>query len=132
MNNALVKKSKIPAKKKKKKKKKKETGKLKMQTQDNSYPNKHLGGVWIQRLWAAFAFFFFFFLESLLLTFSCEQCTPVGPVYYSQDSQNSLFNNFFTINGSHDTVHIFKNYFATIFSVFSFQFSIFSCIQTNP
>ena len=51
MNNALVKKSKITAKKKKKmKKKKKETGKLKMQTQDNSYPNKHLGGVWIQRL----------------------------------------------------------------------------------
>ena len=76
--------------------------------------------------------FFFFFLESLLLTFSCEQCTPVDPVYYSQDSQNSLFNNFFTINGSHDTIHIFKNYFATIFSVFSFQFSIFSCIQTDP
>ena len=27
---------------------------------------------------------------------------------------------------SHDTIHTFKNYFATIFSIFSFQFSIFS------
>ena len=25
-------------------------------------------------------------------------------------------------NGSHDTIHTFKNYFATVFLVFSFQF----------
>ena len=30
-------------------------------------------------------------------------------------------------NGSHDTIHPFKNYFATVFSVFS----KISCIQTN-
>ena len=26
-----------------------------------------------------------------------------------------------TVYGSHDTIHIFKNYFATVFSVFSFS-----------
>ena len=29
--------------------------------------------------------------------------------------------NFFIKNGSYDTIHTFKNYFATVFSVFSFQ-----------
>ena len=38
------------------------------------------------------------------------------------DPQTSLFNNFFIKNGSHDTIHIFKNYFATVFSIFNFQF----------
>ena len=36
-------------------------------------------------------------------------------------------------NGSHDTIYTFKNYFATVFSVFSFQFSTtISLIQTHP
>ena len=38
-------------------------------------------------------------------------------------------------NGSHDTIHTFKNYFATVFLVFSFQFSVsvtISSIQTDP
>ena len=48
------------------------------------------------------------------------------------DPQISLFNNFFIKNESHDTIHIFKNYFATVFFGFQFQFSIFSCIQTDP
>ena len=37
-------------------------------------------------------------------------------------------------NGSHDTIHTFKNYFATVFLVFSFQFSVsatISSIQTD-
>ena len=46
--------------------------------------------------------------------------------------QISLFNNFFIKNESYDTVHIFKNYFVTVFFSFQFQFSIFSCIQTDP
>ena len=29
-------------------------------------------------------------------------------------------------NGSHGTIHTFKNYFTTVLSVFSFQFSIFN------
>ena len=35
-------------------------------------------------------------------------------------------------NGSHDTIYIFKNYFATVFSVFNFQFSVFSNNKFNP
>ena len=38
-------------------------------------------------------------------------------------------------NRSHGTIHIFKNYFATVFSVFRFQFSVsatISSIQTDP
>ena len=45
----------------------------------------------------------------------------VGPVYCSWDPQTSLFSNIFIKNGSHGTIHTFKNYFATMFSVFSFQ-----------
>ena len=40
----------------------------------------------------------------------------------ARDPQISLLNNFFIKIGSHITIHIFKNYFATVFSVFSFQF----------
>ena len=50
--------------------------------------------------------------------------------YYSWNPQTSFFSNFFIKNGSHGTIHIFKNYFTTVF--FSFQFSVFSCIQTDP
>ena len=39
------------------------------------------------------------------------------------DSQILLFSNFFIKNESHDTIHIFKNYFAVIFSVAVFSFS---------
>ena len=47
------------------------------------------------------------------------------------DPQISLLNNFFIKNGSHGTIHTFKNYFATVFFNFQFQFSVFSCIQTD-
>ena len=43
---------------------------------------------------------------------SHEQCT--GPI-------NLFFNKTFIKNGSHCTIHSFKNYFATMFLVFSFQ-----------
>ena len=35
-------------------------------------------------------------------------------------------------NGSHNTIYTFKYYFATVFSVFSFQFSVFSNNKFNP
>ena len=60
--------------------------------------------------------------------------TQVGPVDYLRDLQTSLFSNFFIKNESHDIIHIFKNYFAIVFSIFNFQFSVFSkisCIQMN-
>ena len=41
-------------------------------------------------------------------------------VYWSQDQQTSLFSNFFIKNGSYGTIHIFKNYFITVFSIFNF------------
>ena len=53
--------------------------------------------------------------------------TLVGPVNSARDPQTSLFNNFFIKNGSHDTIHTFKNYFATVFSVSA----KISSIQTN-
>ena len=47
--------------------------------------------------------------------------TPVGPMHCSWDPQTSFFSNFFIKNGSHNTIHTFRNYFAIMFSVFSFQ-----------
>ena len=46
------------------------------------------------------------------------------------DSQISLFSNFFIKKGSYDTIHTFKNYFAIMFTVFSFN--KISSIQTSP
>ena len=37
------------------------------------------------------------------------------------DPQITFFSNFFIKNESHDTIHTFKNYFATVFFSFSFQ-----------
>ena len=46
------------------------------------------------------------------------------------DPQILLFNNFFIKNGFHDTIYTFKNYFATVFFSFIFQFlAVFKRIQ---
>ena len=83
--------------------------------------------VWIRICGSTFAFlsFFFFFLAA------CFEFLAVNsaPVHYSQVSQTSLFRHFFIKNGSHSTIHTFKNYFATVFSVFSFK--KISFIQTD-
>ena len=82
-----------------------------------------------------FLFFFFFFSA-----FSPSQA-PTVHVLYMNSSRNiwpvlreqcihalftnpqiSFFINFFIKNGFHGTIDTFKNYFATVFSVFSFQF----------
>ena len=73
-----------------------------------------------------FFFFSFFFFSTAVIDISPMNSTPV---YCSRDPQISLFSNFFIKNGSHGTIHIFKNYFATVFSVFSF--SKISSIQTD-
>ena len=52
--------------------------------------------------------------------FNREQC--IGALF--TDPQILLFINFFIKNGSNGTIHIFKNYFVTVF--FSFQFSAVS------
>ena len=63
-------------------------------------------------------------LRLLLMNSSCNIWlfgTSVGPVHYSRDPQISLFSNFFIKNRSHGTIHIFKIYFATVFSIFNFH-----------
>ena len=51
----------------------------------------------------------------------------IQPQHLTKSSVNSaqisLFSNFFIKNGSHDIIHTFKNYFATVFSVSVFNFS---------
>ena len=78
--------------------------------------------VWIALISAASAFsqffFFFFFSAAMVDPFFCEQCTCA----LFMIPQTPLFIKFFIKNGSHSTIHIFKNYFTTVFSVFSFQF----------
>ena len=101
-----------------------------------------MGRVWIQ-LYSAFGlrfcvFFFFFFCRCFWLfnLFTVHFSSNSGTVHNKislgmhtsgsyllfTDPQTSLFSNFFIKNGSHDTIYTFKNYFATVFSVFSFQF----------
>ena len=53
--------------------------------------------------------------------FPAEVFFYVGLVHYSWDPQVPSFCNFFFKTESHETVHTFKNYFATMFLVFSFQ-----------
>ena len=92
-----------------------------------------------------FLFFFFFFFSFFLArvfppqvaTVHALLTTTFDQVFHEQcirtlftDSQILLFSNFFNKNGSHGTIHIFKNYFVTVFSVFSF--SKISSIQTEP
>ena len=65
--------------------------------------------------------------------FSAHQWVPWNP-------QTSLFSKFLIKNGSHDTIHTFKNYFATVFSVSakisSIQTDLYMhfhmCVQQNP
>ena len=85
--------------------------------------------VWIQII-VAFAFFFcsflsFFFLAHICWLFHGEQCTYV----LFTDPQISLFSNIFIKNRSHGTIHTFKNYFITMFSIFNF--SKINSIQTD-
>ena len=83
--------------------------------------------------------FFFFFLRVLedcgycLLNssgkcwlFNHKQCICA----LFTDPKIPLLSNFFIKNGSHGTIYTFKNYFVTVFSVFSF--SKISSIQTDP
>ena len=56
-----------------------------------------------------------FVFEKRILTFS------MGLVHYLQDLQISFLIKTFIKNKSHGTIHTFKNYFAIVFSIFSFQ-----------
>ena len=72
--------------------------------------------------YVAFFHFFFFPLTSCVCfrpgnNYHCSSTIAVLIMYCS--STVHVFKNI--KNGSHDTIHTFKNYFATVFSVFSFS-----------
>ena len=58
-------------------------------------------------------------LWSMFYAFPNESIFSISLVYYSQNPQVPLFSNFFFKTESHGTIHIFKNYFTVIFSVFN-------------
>ena len=64
-----------------------------------------------------FLFFFFFFFLCVNSNLTWIHC--LHTVYYCSCTVHVLKN---IKNESHDTIYTFKNYFATVFSVFSFQF----------
>ena len=79
-----------------------------------------------------FLFFFFFLFLAAVVDFS-----SVYSAHFSNTSgsralftrlTNFTFQSLFIKNLSHGTIHIFKNYFATMFSIFS----KISYIQTDP
>ena len=72
---------------------------------------------------------FFFFFSSLQLQLLTKSALNSIHVHCSWVPQTSLFSNFFIKNGFHSTIHTFKNYFTTVFSVFSFN--KISSIQTD-
>ena len=69
-------------------------------------------------------FLLFFFLSRFCWLSVREQYICV----LFMNPQISHFSNFFIKNGSHDTIYIFKNYFARVFSVSA----KISSIQTDP
>ena len=102
-----------------------------------------LGWVWIARLAFGVCVFPFFFFARVceiaatihvrLMNSSCKvwHFYFFQPISAHSNPQISFFSNFFIKNGSHGTIYTFKNYFATVFFSFQFQFSVFSCIQTD-
>ena len=86
------------------------------------YPNGYYGSVWVQIiLHLHFQWFFFsFFAAHVSGDKVIVHALFMGP------SITLLKKNI--KNWSHGTIHEFKNYFATVFSIFS----KISCIQTDP
>ena len=100
---------------------------------NNGYTLRHCDRVHTASMFSSSRFLLFFFFCLYLLTlrdrfYCCEQCMHCSYTVYI------LFTYLKNIkNGSHDTIYTFKNYFATVFLVFSFQFSAtISSIQTDP
>ena len=77
-----------------------------------------------------FQLFFFFPLHTFQLgdRSYCSHCAVA--VHALFHTVHVIFSHFFIKNGSHGTIHTFKNCFATVFSVFSF--SKINSIQTYP
>ena len=78
--------------------------------------------VWIQRLLNPapmfFRFFFFFLFFTRLRRDRFYYSETIFTVHHCSSTVHTLKN---IKNWSHGTIHTFKNYFATVFSVFSFS-----------
>ena len=95
-----------------------------MQTQTHQWdPNALLECVRASQTHVYVLQFFFFLSSRNFFDFSCVNSVFM---HCSWVPQNTLFSNLFIKNGSHDTIHTFKNYFATVFFSFQFQFSAVS------
>ena len=102
----------------------------------------HIGVVWIENIPAfafAFLFLFLFFTRSMNTAASGSRALCMGPTPLSTSTHwpcygtvngshalfmgptNLTFQQFFIKNGSHSIIYTFKNYFVTVFSVFSFS-----------
>ena len=75
-----------------------------------------------------FFFFFFSFFFSRVSAFRRQISLFMHCSFIVHGTYNYFIQKKNIKNGSHGTIHIFKNNFATVFSVFS----KISCIQTNP
>ena len=90
---------------------------------------------WIQRFLTSM--FFFFFFSHVNSNFTWVHCAEtkitIHALFITVHNTVYILKNI--KNGSHGTIHTFKNYFATVLSVFSFQFSVsatINSIQTDP
>ena len=88
-------------------------------------PNGHIVCVWIQlnpaSTFNVFQFFFFFFLcvnSNLTWVYCVEDKITIHTLFITIHGTVHAPKNI--KNGSHDTIHTFKNYFVTVLSVFSF------------
>ena len=89
--------------------------------------DKFIVSVWIRRLRvyvlenhiSLFFFFFFLFQPHYLIKSTMNSAR----MHCSWVSQILHFSHFFIKNGSHGTIHTFKSYWATVFSVSVFNFS---------
>ena len=79
----------------------------------------NLVSFWIGKRGSTFEFPSLFFFPAAYFDFSIVNNASM---HCSRIPQTSLFSNFFIKNRSHGTSHTFKNYFVTMFSIFSFQF----------
>ena len=86
----------------------------------NNYSISHKLSIWIGLISCASAFFILFFL---MHAFQLETKCNIYALFIHclWDPQLLYFEKKKIKNGSHDIIHTFKNYFVTVFSVFSFQ-----------
>ena len=94
---------------------------------DNPNYSTYIVSVWIHGAFLHLPFFFFFFFFFMrFLVFETNYTVHVLFIHCSRDPQ-PLYSEKNIKKWSHGTIHIFKNYFTTVFLVSA----KISCIQTD-